>query len=285
MTRIFHAFTVFAVSAALAQSALAQRKVEEIDQAFSRLYNFDFPGAYGVLNKRIAAHPEDPLGYSVRASALLFSELDRLSILESQFFSDDSRIIDKKKLKPDPAVRTQLFQAIDDAQSRAQIILNKNPNEQDALFVMCITSGVLTDYAALIEKKQIGSLSLVKRGAAYAQRLLKINPNYYDAYLTTGMTEYLIGSLPFFVRWFVKVDNISGNKEQGVKTVELVAKQGHYLKPFAKILLAVANLRDKRPRVAETLLFELARDYPENPLFKKELSQLTVKLKSGKSIP
>jgi hypothetical protein len=285
MIRIFHAFTVFAVSAASAQSALAQQNVAEIDQAFNRLYNFDFPGAYGVLNKRVAAHPEDPLGYSVRASALLFSELDRLSILESQFFSDDSRIIDKKKLKPDPAVRAQLFQAIDDAQSRAQTILNKNPNEQDALFVMCITSGVLTDYAALIEKKQIGSLSLVKRGAAYAQRLLKINPSYYDAYLTTGMTEYLIGSLPFFVRWFVKVDNISGNKEQGVKTVELVARQGHYLKPFAKILLAVANLREKRPRVAETLLFELARDYPENPLFKKELSQLTVKLKSGKSIP
>ena len=43
-------------------------------------------------------------------------------------------------------------------------------------------------------------------------------------------------------------------------------------------LLAVANLREKRPRVAETLLFELARDYPENQLFKKELSQLTVKL-------
>ena len=281
MTRFLQAFTLLA----LTQSAFAQQNVAEIDQAFSRLYNFDFPGAQAILSKRISSHPEDPLGYSVRASAYLFSELDRLSILESQFFSDDSRIIDKKKLKPDPVVRTQLFRAIDDAQSRAQTILNKNPNEQDALFVMCITSGVLTDYAALIEKKQIGSLALVKKGAAYAQRLLKLNPNYYDAYLTTGMTEYLIGSLPFFVRWFVKVDNISGSKEQGVKTVELVARHGRYLKPFAKILLAVANLREKRPRAAETLLFELARDYPENPLFKKELSQLTVRLQSGKPLP
>jgi len=267
------------------QSASAQQKVAEIDQAFTRLYNFDFPGAHAILAKRISGHPEDPLGYSVRASAYLFSELDRLSILESQFFSDDSRIIDKKKLKPDPVVRAQLLRAIDDAQARAQTILSNNPNDQDALFVMCITSGVLADYSALVEKKQIGSLSLIKKGAAYAQRLLKINPNYYDAYLTTGMTEYLIGSLPFFVRWFVKVDNISGDKERGVKTVELVAKQGRYLKPFAKILLAVANLREKRPRVAETLLFELARDYPENPLFKKELSQLTMKLQSGKPLP
>ncbi len=61
------------------------------------------------------------------------------------------------------------------------------------------------------------------------------------------MTEYLIGSLPFFVRWFVKVDNIEGNKEQGMRTVELVARQGHYLKPFAKILLEIADLREKRP--------------------------------------
>ena len=31
-----------------------------------------------------------------------------------------------------------------------------------------------------------------------------------------------------------------------------------------------------------TLLAELTREYPENPLFKKELSQLSVKLQSGK---
>jgi len=271
---------VFTLTVILAPPAFSQPKIEEIDRAFNRLYNFDFPGAHAVLAQRIASHPEEPFGYSVKASAYLFSELDRLSILESQFFADDSRIVDKKKRKPDPLVRTQLLKAIDDAQSRAQAILAKNPDEQDALFVMCITSGVLTDYTALVEKKQISSLSLIKKGAAYAQRLLKLNPNYYDAYLTTGMTEYVIGSLPFFVRWFVKVDNISGNKEQGVKTVELVARQGRYLKPFAKILLAVANLREKRPRAAETLLFELARDYPENPLFKRELSQLTLKLKA-----
>jgi hypothetical protein len=255
-----------------------QERSPEIDNAFSRLYNFDFPGAQALLTRRIAERPDDPLGYAVRASAYLFSELDRLSILESDFFADDSRISDKKKVKPDPVVKAQLLKAVDDSQSRAQALLAKNPNDQEALFAMCITSGVLTDYTALVEKKQIGSLSMVKKGTVFAQRLLKLNPQFYDAYLTTGTTEYVIGSLPFFVRWFVKVDNINGSKEDGIKIVEIVAQKGHYLKPFAKILLAVANLREKRPRVAETMLFELARDYPENPLFKKELNQLTVKI-------
>jgi hypothetical protein len=218
----------------------------------------------------------------VRASAYLFYELDRLSILEGQFFADDRRIADKKKVKPDPAIRTQLFGAIEDAQSRAQGRLDRNPNDQDSLFAFCVTTGVMTDYTALVEKRQISSLSLVKRGAAYAQRLLKLNPKYYDAYLTTGMADYLIGSLPFFVRWFVKVDNIEGNKEHGIQTVELVAQRGHYLKPFAKILLAVAKLRDKKPAEARMILAELVREYPENPLFKREYAQLAPESKHAR---
>lgn len=247
----------------------------DIDLAFSRLYNFDFAGAHAALDHDIAAHPEEPLPYSVRASAYLFHELDRLSILESDFFADDRRIAEHKKLKPDPAVRAHLFQALNDAQSRAQSKLDRNPNDQDSLFAFCITTGVLTDYTALVEKRQIGSLSIVKRGASYAQRLLRLNPKYYDAYLTTGVAQYVLGSLPFFVRWFVRIDNLNPNKDQGVEAVEVVARNGHYLKPFAKILLAVADLRDKRPRDARVILAELARDYPENPLFKRELERLS----------
>jgi hypothetical protein len=276
---VLRAATILALSASL---AFAQRGADEIDQAFTRLYNFDFDGAHAILSKRIAATPADPLPYAVRASAYLFSELDRLSILETEFFSNDSRIADKKKVKPDPAIRASLFKALEDAQSRADALLARNPNDQDALFALCVTTGVLTDYTALVEKKQISSLSIIKKGAAYANRLLKLNPSYYDAYLTTGMTEYVIGSLPFFVRWFIRVENIEGSKEKGIETVAKVARHGRYLKPFAKILLAVANLRDKRPRAAEEILFELARDYPENPLFKKELAQLTVRLESAR---
>jgi hypothetical protein len=60
-----------------------------------------------------------------------------------------------------------------------------------------------------------------------------------------------------------------------------VARNGHYLKPFAKILLAVADLREKKPRGAEKILVELSQEFPENPLFKKELAQLSSRLRTG----
>ncbi len=281
--KIENAIPVFLLLCAirLGGETLAPGSEPEIDRAFSRLYNFDFAGAHSIIDKFVAANPANPMGYSVRASAYLFGELDRLGILEGEFFTDDRKIADKKKLKPDPGVREKLFRAVEDAQVRARAILEGNADNQNALFAMCITYGIVTDYVALVEKKQLGSLNHVKNSTGFAHRLLKVNPQFYDAYLTTGLTEYLIGSLPFFVRWFVKIDEIQGSKTQGIQNLELVARSGRYLKPFARILLSIAYLREKRPKDAKKELTELVRDFPENPLLRKELEKVTASIARG----
>jgi len=248
------------------------------DQAFDDLYNFNFAGAHAVLDEYIAKHPQEPLPYAMRGSAYLFRELDRLGILEGEFFVDDKRIIDKKKLKPDPDIRARFLTAVDSARSRAQTVLDGNPNDRDALFAMCVTQGIATDYMALVERRQVASLIPMRQSNNYAQQLLRIDPHYYDAYLTTGLSEYLVGSLPFFIRWFIHFDNVSGSKQKGVDILLTVARQGHYLKPFAKILLSIAYLRDKDPRRTRDLLAELYRQYPSNPLFKKELDKVQAQL-------
>lgn len=269
-----------ATAACLAEPA-GERPTGEIDLAFARLYNTDFPGAHAHLDRYVSAEPADPLGYAMRASAYLFSELDRLGILESEFFGDDKRIIEKKKLKPDPAVREQFTRALEDARVRATKILTANPADQNALFSMAVTQGVLMDYTALIDKRQLSSLSSARSASNYAQQLLKINPQFIDAYLTTGLTEYLLGSLPFFVRWFVHFDGVNGSKTQGIDNLQLVARSGHYLRPFAKILLAMVYLREKQPRETQKLLAALTAEFPENPLLRKELIKVSEQVDHG----
>lgn len=267
----------------MAEPAVGERPTAEIDQAFTRMYNTDFRGAHTSIDRYVSAQPSDPFGYAVRASAYLFSELDRLGILESEFFENDKRIIAKRGLRADPAVRARFFQAIEDAQSRGARILAANPNDQNALFAMAITQGVLMDYTALVEKRQLSSLSSARRANSYAQQLLKVNPQFYDAYLTTGLNEYLLGSLPFFVRWFVHFDGLDASKDQGIQNLKLVARSGHYLRPFAKILLAICYLREKQPRETQQLLAALTTEFPENPLLRKELAKVSADLKHGGS--
>lgn len=250
-----------------------------IERALNRMYNADFDGADREMEAFVAEHPSEALGETFRAASFLFRELDRLKVLEGEFFTSDKRILEKKRLSPDAALKVRFYAVIEVGKQKAQTRLAADANDRDALFALCLNAGLITDYVGLIEKRQLGSLSHAKESQSYAVKLLKIDPSFADAYLTTGLTEYLLGSVPFFVKWVLRFDEAQGDKKLAVERLNQVVAKGRYLGPFAKILLAIIDIREKRPMSAEMRLMELARDFPENPLYKMELEKLRPKLR------
>ena len=263
----------------LASTAAPAAQVERVDnetalqRAYGRLYNFDFTGAQEILDRQRRVDPQAPLLVATKAAAYLFSELSRLRILELDFFTDDEKVVDRRKLVPDPVVRQKFFATVAESDKLANARLASKPDDPDATLALCMTTGLVTDYAALIEKRRFGSFALAKQSHVWARKLLDLKPPVTDAYMTFGTAEYIVGSLPFFVRWFVHLDQVEGSKRKGIDELELVAKEGKYYGPFARILLAVIALREKRPWDAEALLVRLTADYPENPLLRKELER------------
>jgi hypothetical protein len=100
-----------------------------------------------------------------------------------------------------------------------------------------------------------------------AKKLLEVAPDAADAYLVLGAANYIIGSLPAPKRFFLRFAGIRGDKRGGIQQLEIAAVHGRYLRPFAKILLALASLREKKSNVAHTQLTELVAEFPENLLF------------------
>ena len=76
---------------------------------------------------------------------------------------------------------------------------------------------------------------------------------------------------------------IHSDKNTGIQQLEIGAAHGHYLRPFAKILLALAALREKRVEVARTQLTELVAEFPKNSLFASELTKINACLGSSRS--
>jgi len=245
-----------------------------LDRAFERMYNFDFAGAHGIVDEHMARRPEDPFAHTVRAAALLFSELDRLGVLEAEFLTNDKRLVEKKKLEPDRGVRERFHAAIERGDALAQQVIAARPGDANALFSLCLNAGLVTDYMALIEKRQLASLAYAKKSHRYALQVLRADPGFHDANLTTGLTEYLLGSVPFFVKWFVRFEQAEGDKKLAVARLERVAGSGRYLKGFAKILLCIIHLREKRVAECERLLAVLTEEFPENGLLRRELAKL-----------
>lgn len=245
-----------------------------LDRGFLGLYNLDFSGAHQDFSSWERQHPEDPVGPVSQAAGYLFSEFNRLGVLEAQFFENNAAFNSRSKQSADPLVRQQFQAAVDQAQSLAQAALKKDPNDRNALFAMTMASGLQADYAALIEKKNIPSLHYTKEATEWAQKLLAICNDCSDAQVATGFSKYLIGSLPAPMRWFLRIGGLQGDKQAGIADLQLTAVHGHYLAPFARILLAIAYVRDKDNAGALQILNSLRTEFPANTLFPLEINRL-----------
>lgn len=248
--------------------------VSALDRGFSGLYNLDFAGAQQDFAAWQAQHPDDPVGPVSEAAGCLFSEFNRLGVLEAQFYENDKAFDNRPKLTPDPAVRERFQAAIARAENLAHARLAKDAQDRDALFALTLSSGLQADYAALIEKRNLASLHFTKEASASAQQLLTICHDCYDALLATGFSKYIIGSMAAPVRWILRLGGLPADKQGGITDLETTADHGHYLAPFARILLAIAYVREKDRQRALQLLSGLSQQFPGNTLFPREIERL-----------
>lgn len=246
----------------------------ELDRGFRQMYNLDFYGAHTTFRVYQKLNPDDPLGFVADGAAYLFSEFNRLQILESDLFTNDSRFDRRSVEQPDPAVKSAFEAALTHSDELVEKLLSENSKNANALFARVLANGLRSDYVAMIEKRNIASLGYMKASRTTAQQLLAIDPNCYDAYLAIGVENYLLGSAPAPVRWVLRVSGSETDKEEGIRRLRLTADKGYYLAPFARLLLAVAALRNKDPQSARTLLAGLANEFPRNELYSKELARI-----------
>jgi hypothetical protein len=245
-----------------------------LNDGFHLLYNLDFDQAHKLLAVYEQQNPQDPMGPVCDAAGYLFSEFNRLGVLESQFYEDDKSFDQRKKQNPDALMRDRFDAALATAERLAKAKLAKNANDRDGLLAMTLSSGLKADYAALIEKRNLASLSLTKDASKWAQQLLAADPNCFDAYVATGVSKYIIGSMAAPVRWLLKFGGVNGDKAAGMNELHMTADKGEYLAPFARILLAIAYVRDKDKPKARELLAGLRAQYPGNALFEREIARL-----------
>jgi hypothetical protein len=248
--------------------------VTPLERGFSGLYNLDFAGAERDFAAWGQLHPDDPLAPVSEAAGYLFSELNRLGVLEAQFYENDDAFFGRPKRSADPAVHDRFEAAIVRAENLARAKLAKDPQDRDALFGLTLSSGLQADYAALIEKRNLAGLHYTKQASVSAGRLLEICHDCYDALVATGFSKYIIGSMSAPVRWLLRLGGLPADKQGGMADLETTAEHGHYLAPFARILLSIAYVREKnKPRALE-LLVGLAQEFPGNTLFPREIAHL-----------
>jgi hypothetical protein len=245
-----------------------------LDRGYRQMYNLQFDEAHQTFAAYSRQNAADPMGAVSDAAAWLFSEFDRLHILQSEFWIQDQSLFDFHKLAADPAVKKRFEAALAKTQLLADSELRKSPDNANAQLASALRLGLQADYTALIEKRGLAALAEVKQSRQIAEKLLAKHPDYYDAWIAVGLENYLLSLKPAPVRWFLHLGGAQTDKSVGLDRLRLTAEKGHYLLPYARLLLAIADLRDHAPLRAKEKFQWLAKEFPGNRLYRDELVKL-----------
>jgi hypothetical protein len=207
------------------------------------------------------------------AASYLFEELSRQGVLTSDFFLDEKKFLHGIDGSPDAERMSHFRDALARTRELAGERQKTDPRDGEALLALTLAAGMESDAEAILQKRHLEGLKRMKKANAYAKRLLAEHPDATDAYIAPGIANYVIGSQSGGTRFALWFGGIHGDKKLGMEQVAKTAENGRYLRPFAKIILALAARREKQDALAQKLFRELSEQYPQNQQFASEYAK------------
>jgi hypothetical protein len=245
-------------------------QVPELEEGYRLLYEQKFAEARELFQKWAAANPDQPFGQVSLAASYLFEEFFLQRVLTSDYFLNDKRFLGGIEGTPDKARIANFDASIVKARQLALARLKKHPRDPEALFALTLSAGMQSDADSMLLRKHLDALKHLKEANSNAEMLLAQRPDAYDAYAAQGIANYVIGSLSSSARIMLWFGGIHGDRALGMNEVQKTADHGNYLKPFAKILLALSSRREKNEELARKNLKELTEEFPGNSVYDAE---------------
>jgi hypothetical protein len=247
--------------------------VPELSAGFDLLYQQKFAEAREAFASWESRNPEQPFGQVAIAAGYLFEELSRQGVLTSDFFLNEKKFLHGIEGSPDSERMSHFRDAIARACELARERQKTNPKDGEALLALTLAAGMESDAESILQKRHLAGLKSMKKANGYAKELLAQYPDATDAYVATGIANYVIGSQSGGTRFALWFGGIHGDKKLGMEQVARTVENGRYLRPFAKIILALAARREKQDALAQRLFRELSEQYPNNAHFASEYAK------------
>lgn len=250
------------------------RNDEAVTTAIEHLRNLEYAESKEQLRYFLLADSTNLRAWNYLAVAILYEEMFRRGVLESRVYGQGGDVFKPSKVAVTPEFQQELLGTLDKAQAVAEERLKSDSTDQEAMYWAGVTHGTRATYHFALRKEYKPALHEATEAYNYHRDLLKLNPHYVDAYLIVGMNNYIVGSLPWYIKVFAALTGRHGNRAEGLQQMKLAEQEGHYAREDARLMLAVVYQREKRYAEALTLYQEMARSHARNYLLQDEVGAL-----------
>ncbi len=215
-------------------------------RGIEKALNLEQKGAVAELVKAVELEPQNPGSYAYLAMVYLF------------FYETSLEEKEKKNNE------TSLLRAVENAESRAEKRIEKDPRDGEAYFSMALAK-MVRDRWEMDRKNYFRAFREAQDVWDYLEKTRKWDPENYDVYYPMGVIHYYLGQLSGPARWIATLFITPVDREKGLKELELAAEKGYFLKDMARSnLISIYYAYEKQPARALPLARRLTEKYPDN---------------------
>jgi len=264
----------FLSSPVLAQSFRTEEYKAASGQGIDDVFQLEHDRAiwfFADLAEERPDHPGPPLAGAV---AVWLRELFARQELDLDKFISPGHFTRPSERKMPKADRQAFLDGIAKSQELAAKYLAEHPGDKDSRYYLGACEGALGAFALTIDRSYMSALRHGK--AAYKVQLDLINedPEFWDAYMTVGTYEYVLGNIPWYLKWITTIAGYRGSTERGFEYLIMAADKGMFVYNEARVLLMVLYVREKSYDYALQVVGHLRKKYPENFLLHLNEAQI-----------
>jgi hypothetical protein len=257
-----------------AQNLRDPRFMERAQAGFSDIFNLDYKNAecdFISLERDYPQHPAPPL---YLASILWLQELVRRQDLTLNRFIYPGYFSRKSNESMPPQDRAAFLGDLQKCETLAGAILKRNNRDKDARYFLATAYSLRASFAITVDHNVRDSFSNARKAFSYSRELIEEDKSYYDAYLTVGLYEYIVGSIPWYFRWMAFVAGLHGSKDEGMNHLKIASAKGQYVRNEAQLIEMVLDARERRYPEALEIAEELSGRFRRNYLFALNTAQI-----------
>ena len=251
--------------------------MQKVQPAFDDIFNLDYSEAeriFRALQREYPAHPAPPL---YLGAIVWVRELVRRQELDLDHFIAPGYFM--KAREPMPANLQKAFlDSVERSEALSKSILARNPADEDGQYFLASAYGIRASYLFTVEHNLKAAFSYGKQAYQIDRRLVQRDPRYCDAYMTVGLYEYIVGSIPWYIKWLASIIGYQGSKECGFQYLDIAVTRGQYVSREAGVVRSVLFVREGRSAEALRQIETLQKAFPRNYLFHLNVGQILEKM-------
>jgi tetratricopeptide (TPR) repeat protein len=251
------------------------------------MYNLDYETAIAKFEEIRTRLPQHPAGDLYLATAIWIKQLGKSRRLQTSLYSNGSSFYagagsakeDSEGDAVDPAFDRAFRDRMAQVKTKAMAMVAKNKSDADALYFLGAYYGVMAGYEATTARKFFSAMRNGSRCVDAHEKVLKLKPDYFDAYLSVGVYDYILGSLPFTYKALTTMAGYRGSKKRGIARLQTITEKDVATSDDARVLLVAIYRNEKRGEDALAVLEQLNAKYPRNYLLRLEKASMLLALK------